>query len=43
VRASNVGARRFYERLGYRAVALLRGYYEGREAAVRMSRRLRGS
>lgn len=40
VRATNTGARAFYAELGYREVARLPGYYSGREAAVRMSRRL---
>ena len=38
VRADDPGARAFYERLGYREVARLPGYYEGRLAAVRMTR-----
>ncbi len=37
VRTKNHGARHFYEALGYREVALVRGYYDGRESAVRMS------
>ncbi len=36
LRASNDGARRFYERLGYREVARKTAYYGGREDAVRM-------
>jgi ribosomal-protein-alanine N-acetyltransferase len=40
VRAGNRGARAFYERLGYRKLADLPRYYEGREAAVRMGREL---
>ncbi len=40
VRESNHGARTFYERLGYRPLACLGGYYQGREAAVRMGREL---
>jgi ribosomal-protein-alanine N-acetyltransferase len=36
VRTKNHGARHFYEALGYREVALVRGYYDGRESAVRM-------
>ena len=39
-RAGNRGARAFYERLGYRELGLLAGYYQGRESALRMSRRL---
>ena len=40
VRAENEGAQRFYERLGYRTLAQLPGYYQGVEAALRMSRDL---
>lgn len=40
VRKKNRGARAFYRALGYREVALIRGYYEGREDAVRMERTL---
>ena len=40
VRASNEGAQRFYQRLGYRAVIQLPGYYQGVETALRMSRDL---
>jgi ribosomal-protein-alanine N-acetyltransferase len=40
VRAGNTEARAFYERLGYRTVALLPRYYDGREAAHRMGREL---
>lgn len=40
VRASNRGARAFYGRLGYRERELVRGYYRGLEAAVRMRRAL---
>ena len=40
VRAENAGARVFYERLGYRTLALLPGYYQGREAALRLGRSL---
>jgi [ribosomal protein S18]-alanine N-acetyltransferase len=40
VRAANTGAQTFYERLGYRSVGLVPGYYDGAEAAVRMSRDL---
>lgn len=40
VRASNHGAQAFYERLGYRKLAVLRHYYQGRESALRMGREL---
>jgi len=40
VRAGNSGAQLFYERMGYRTVAHLPGYYQGREAALRMRREL---
>jgi ribosomal-protein-alanine acetyltransferase len=40
LRASNDGARRFYERLGYSEVARKPAYYGGREDALRMSRNL---
>jgi ribosomal-protein-alanine N-acetyltransferase len=40
VRADNAGARAFYERLGYRRLALLPDYYQGREDALRMERSL---
>lgn len=40
VRESNRGARAFYERLGYRTLARLPRYYQGREAALRMGREL---
>ena len=40
VRAANEGARAFYRQLGYREGQLLPGYYEGHEAALRLSRRL---
>ena len=40
VRTKNLGARHFYEALGYREVALVRGYYDGRESAVRMIAKL---
>ena len=36
VRAGNVGARRFYEALGYEQTRVLHGYYCGVEAAVGM-------
>jgi len=41
VRKSNCGAIRFYEKLGYQAVAEIAGYYQGREAAVILCRGLR--
>lgn len=41
VRASNREARAFYERLGYHALEYVPGYYQGRESAIRMRRRLR--
>ncbi len=40
VRAGNRAARAFYERLGYRPVGRLAGYYQGRESAIRMRRTL---
>lgn len=40
VREDNPGARAFYRCLGYRPVALVPGYYHGREAAIRMARSL---
>jgi ribosomal protein S18 acetylase RimI-like enzyme len=40
VREANLGARAFYERLGYRTLARLGGYYQGRESAIRMGRAL---
>ena len=39
-RVSNHAARAFYGRLGYGEVQSLPGYYQGREAAVRMARDL---
>ena len=39
-RAGNHAARRFYQRLGYVELLSLPGYYQGREAAVRMARDL---
>lgn len=41
VRASNTGARAFYAARGYAVTARLRGYYQGREDALRMSADLR--
>lgn len=40
-RASNRSARAFYERLGYRELRVVDGYYQGREASVCMVRELR--
>ena len=40
LRADNKGARAFYEKLGYRRVGHLPGYYCGRESALRMARDL---
>ncbi len=40
VRAGNRGAQAFYESRGYRKLASLPGYYQGREAAFRMGREL---
>jgi ribosomal-protein-alanine N-acetyltransferase len=41
LRAGNRGARQFYENLGYGALEYVPGYYQGRESALRMRRRLR--
>jgi ribosomal-protein-alanine N-acetyltransferase len=40
LRTRNDEARHFYERLGFRKRGTIEGYYQGREAALRMSRRL---
>ena len=40
VRASNQGARAFYQALGYCCVAHVPRYYQGIEAAIRMARDL---
>jgi ribosomal protein S18 acetylase RimI-like enzyme len=40
LRASNEGARSFYECLGFQALNVVQGYYQGREPALRMSKRL---
>jgi ribosomal-protein-alanine acetyltransferase len=40
VRTQNEAARNFYERLGFAQLGVVQGYYQGREAALRMSRRL---
>ena len=40
LREGNRGAQRFYERRGYSAVRVARGYYQGRESALQMARDL---
>ncbi|MEA3197047.1 MAG: [ribosomal protein S18]-alanine N-acetyltransferase [Gammaproteobacteria bacterium] len=40
LRTRNEPARIFYERLGFDQMGVVQGYYQGREAALRMSRRL---
>jgi ribosomal-protein-alanine N-acetyltransferase len=40
LRTRNEPARIFYERLGFDELGIVQGYYQGREAALRMSRRL---
>jgi [ribosomal protein S18]-alanine N-acetyltransferase len=40
LRAENHAARQFYERLGFDALRVVPGYYQGREAALRMMRQL---
>lgn len=40
VREGNEGAQLFYERMGYRTLGRLPGYYQGIEAALRMGRDL---
>ena len=40
LRESNAGARVFYQRLGFQSLDVVQGYYQGREPALRMSRRL---
>jgi ribosomal protein S18 acetylase RimI-like enzyme len=40
LRTHNEAARIFYERLGFAQSGIVHGYYQGREAALRMSRRL---
>ncbi|MDH3643294.1 MAG: GNAT family N-acetyltransferase [Gammaproteobacteria bacterium] len=40
VRADNIHARRFYNRMGYSEEALLNGYYDGKIAAYQMKLRL---
>lgn len=41
VRLNNHGARTFYRRAGYRPGQMIQGYYQGREAALRMHKNLR--
>jgi len=40
LRTQNHEARDFYERLGFKQLGIVPGYYQGREAALRMARRL---
>jgi ribosomal-protein-alanine N-acetyltransferase len=40
LRVRNESARIFYEGLGFDQMGVVQGYYQGREAALRMSRRL---
>jgi len=40
LRTQNGEARAFYESLGFNEVGVVKGYYQGREAALRMSLRL---
>ena len=40
LRTQNDQARAFYESLGFDQLGVVQGYYQGREAALRMSRRL---
>lgn len=40
VRAHNNIARIFYQKLGFESLGLVQGYYQGRESALRMARRL---
>jgi ribosomal-protein-alanine N-acetyltransferase len=40
LRTHNEAARTFYQRLGFDQLGVVPGYYQGREAALRMSRRL---
>ena len=40
LRAQNEAAKIFYARLGFDQLGVVQGYYQGREAALRMSRRL---
>lgn len=38
LRETNKSAHQFYRRLGYRPIKRITGYYQGREAAIRMGR-----
>ena len=40
LRQTNGGAREFYQSLGFQSLDVVQGYYQGREPALRMSRRL---
>ena len=40
LRTHNVEARAFYERYGFEQKGIIQGYYQGREAALRMTKRL---
>jgi [ribosomal protein S18]-alanine N-acetyltransferase len=40
LRTHNDAARIFYVRLGFDELGIVQGYYQGREAALRMSRQL---
>jgi [ribosomal protein S18]-alanine N-acetyltransferase len=40
LRETNAGAREFYQTLGFQSLDVVQGYYQGREPALRMSRRL---
>jgi len=40
LRADNAAARDFYQSIGFDSLDIVQGYYQGREAALRMTRRL---
>jgi ribosomal protein S18 acetylase RimI-like enzyme len=40
LRTHNEAAKLFYQRLGFAQLGVVQGYYQGREAALRMSRQL---
>jgi len=40
LRETNAAARAFYQSLGFQSLDVVQGYYQGREPALRMSRRL---